>query len=865
MPKLPSQITESIFRSFKEGRISKSDYETFSGVYDPVMDNRQEAMDALRVNADRKKYLATLGAAKFDELGAKMDDQESGSTFMSNLISPAFKANSSEVNIDMRKQSIYNLLNSDLGEMNKAISTRLSKKLNPFAKTAYDQKAQDDLIDAIIDPNANVDPEYKAMAAQWNKANKQALEMHRAAGGDMKEINTDGGYLPQTHDESRMQQLPDGYTPTSKKGTDSRLIEDAKVSKDRWINFTKKNIDYDKMNLTHKSAKEIEEILSEVYETITSGGLNKVKKALANKIKNLKKYEEMLKANDPDAALFKKEMGIEDGESAADYYRDFTTQPMTANQRQAHRELHFTAPGYKSYQKMYGKPDVYKTISDYLEGMSMDIASMQVMGPNPAKTFTKLKEKAAIEGKETGSQGHLKGMFDVATGATDSSKAATDAEQQLESFWGGFRSIGVAADLGGAVISSLTDPIFTASTKAHLQMGTTSYFKTFTNEIYNAARLIANSLNKTEREIYAQRLGITNDMFMADIRNNRFSEGGGSKKLQKIADTVLRASGLTAMTNARRTTFGLELNAFMADHVGKSLDSFEFGKQLKETYGITDSDWKRVTSKYLTPASEGKYLDITRMYMDEPEISLRLLDIINQETNYAVIMPDSRVRSITTGGGQAKGTIKGEAARTMLMYKSFPISVMTTHLGRFLGMGSTSSKVKYGANILVMGTMAGMGVVQLKEMMKGREPIPVDDMDQMGNLALKGFLQSGGLGIIGDLIFSDATRYGGGMVSSVIGKVGQPLEDLDKLKKLYQKDDTNAQDIASELFDISSKYVPGRNLWYTRLIYERAIKDQMQKLIDPDYDKKLRKHMRKLNKETGQGYWAPPGEIPFKN
>lgn len=288
------------------------------------------------------------------------------------------------------------------------------------------------------------------------------------------------------------------------------------------------------MEMNHLSTSDQYNILEEVYNTIVSGGKNKV-----------------------------------DGAEVTGFKLESTTANRLMNQ---HREVHFKgAKNWIEYQKAYGQADIYKAISDYVDSASIDIASMQVFGPNPTNVFNKLMEKAAKDGKDNGFTEHLEGMFDVATGKTDSNKASTTTEKTMASGAGTFRSLGVASDLGGAVISSVTDPVLSGLTAAHIGM---SPLGTFISQMGTIGRRIANGFNVSEKEMFAQRIGIVQDSFMASIRNNRFSEGGGSVKAQKLADGVLRSSGLMAWTNALRTTFALEMSGMIADNIGKNLMIF---------------------------------------------------------------------------------------------------------------------------------------------------------------------------------------------------------------------------------------------------------------------------------------------------
>jgi hypothetical protein len=54
---------------------------------------------------------------------------------------------------------------------------------------------------------------------------------------------------------------------------------------------------------------------------------------------------------------------------------------------------------------------------------------------------------------------------------------------------------------------------------------------------------------------------------------------------------------------------------------------------------------------------------------------------------------------------------------------------------------------------------------------------------------------------------------------------------------------------------------PVWNLWYSRLVLERAVMDQVQSLVDPDYRRSFARMERRARKDFGQRFWYRPGNM----
>ena len=633
-------------------------------------------------------------------------------------------------------------------------------------------------------------PKAKAYAKLWSEAAEDLRLQFNAAGGDIGKLDNWG--LPQSHN----------------------MFKIGKAGKDEWIACTQDKIDLAKMDIGDTA--NINEFLDYVYDTITTGGLNSFEPGK-----------------------------IPRGVSSA-----------RANAHREHRVLIFKdSDSWLEYQKKFGQDDTYNAMTDHIRGMANDIALLEIFGPNPDNMFDYLLQVAKKEGQLSAiKEGHIRAMYNVASGRVDGSKSVTKGDMALEAGLGTLRSTLVAAKLGTAVFSAVSDVASIIHTARYNDM---PVFKT----IFESIKLFTPS----ERKNTAARMGIVMDGWEGTV-SSRFSEIGYGN-MEKVSSFLMRASGINAWTDGFRKGFSTELMGHLADQTKKGFG--ELSDHLKDEFtkrGISPEDWDIIRGSELLEHNGATFMSAERI-LNNPnvdkgrarELAIKVLEYMNTETDYAVLVPDARVRAITTFGAE-RGTLKGEAARTMMMFKSFPIAMLTTHISRGLNQKTFGNKVAYTAQFLLMSTAFGAIALQLKNIAVGKDPKPMDE----GKFWAAAFAQSGGLGIFGDFLFQDHTRYGNSIWATFGGPAVGLGEDVIKLSVgNFQKafDEKQETALGADLFNFMYNYAPGQSLWYTRLALERELKDQVNSMLDKNWRKKRAKKIRKLKKEEHQAYWWQPGDV----
>ena len=586
---------------------------------------------------------------------------------------------------------------------------------------------------------------------------------------------------------------------------DARALKDAGV--EEWKAFIKPRLDRSQMidDLGNAlSDSDLEDALNYSFETITSHGLNKAK--------------------DLTIPRLGKKLSRKGSEKRFLYFKD--------------------ADSWIAYNKEFGKGDIFTTLTDHIQSKSHDIALMEIFGPNPEAAFQTLKAMAEKEGLTGPQKTWLNGQWSVVSGKVNGGELVVAAEVGQTT-----RNLLTATTLGGAFISAISDVGFQLITAKHNAIPVVKIFKEMFSQL--------NPSNEADR-IFAAKIGMVwEDWTGLASSANRWSDVYGTGKSAKIADFVMKASFLSQWTDAGRSAFGKVFASELSDDFGKGFKSLD-PKRLDafKRYGITEELWDEFRKTSPVEYKGVKHADVTQKGGE------KFHQMILSETDFAVPSPDSNTRAVTTGGVE-RASATGQLVRTLTNLKSFPISILQTHGYRMFNQPG-AGKLQYAGMLLGITTIMGGITLQLKDIAAGRTPRETG-LDGGDPEALRKYLgaaltQGGGLGIIGDYLFSDVNRFGGGPIESAFGPTGELVSKTAKLtigniQDLLAGKETH---ILPEIAQYMKRYTP--DVWQTRLLTD-AMYDQLTIMADPSYQKKFNQQMKKRHKEYKQDYWWKKGEI----
>lgn len=649
----------------------------------------------------------------------------------------------------------------------------------------------------------------KKGAKAWAGVTELLRQRFNDAGGDIGYLENWG--IPQHHSMEKVGRVP----------------------QDKWVSDVIDKLDrkyYIKDDGQLMSDAELTTFLGEAYNTIATGGLNK---------------------------LSDTGMRISGARS---------------NRGNASRQIHFKdADSYLEYQREYGDRSLWEVMVGHLEGISKDIALVETYGPNPDHVFRSILDEVTAEQATANPErtGRIKRLANSTENLYNfiAGKTQPIAKPHIARWSDNIRNWMVASRLGSALLASFSDlgTMYMSAKVANIPMN-----RLFMNQLE-----AMNPANRMELA-RARRAGLAMESLLGSV--NRWAMDNMGPSVSRWAATaVMRASGLTAWTDAHKRAYGVTMMGSLGEVVSRapdlrSLDDSDF--RILKSKGITEQDfsvwklaqqedWGNGNTTMLTPESIMRIPDAAVMHLGLPErvrfeAMRRLLAAVSEEVDMAVITPGAR-EQLFTGGGLQRGTWKGELTRSVFLFKSFPISVVLRHWTRAMGMPSAGGRAAYIAAFLASTTMLGALSQQLNDMASGRNPREMVGKDA-GKFWLGALLKGGGLGLYGDFLLSDHTRYGGGALASMLGPVAGLVDDVVKLAQGIPLNavEGKPEQTGGDLVKLGKGLIPGANLWYAKAALDHMIFNQLQEYFSPGY---LRKVEQRSKKQFNQTYWWRPQDV----
>ncbi|SWK16564.1 Uncharacterised protein [Klebsiella pneumoniae] len=649
----------------------------------------------------------------------------------------------------------------------------------------------------------------KKGAKAWAGVTELLRQRFNDAGGDIGYLENWG--IPQHHSMEKVGRVP----------------------QDKWVSDVIGKLDrkyYIKDDGQLMSDAELKTFLGEAYNTIATGGLNK---------------------------LSDTGMRISGARS---------------NRGNASRQIHFKdADSYLEYQREYGDRSLWEVMVGHLEGISKDIALVETYGPNPDHVFRSILDEVTAEQATANPErtGRIKRLANSTENLYNfiAGKTQPIANPHIARWSDNIRNWMVASRLGSALLASFSDlgTMYMSAKVANIPMN-----RLFMNQLE-----AMNPANRTELA-RARRAGLAMESLLGSV--NRWAMDNMGPSVSRWAATaVMRASGLTAWTDAHKRAYGVTMMGSLGEVVSRapdlrSLDDSDF--RILKSKGITEQDfsvwklaqqedWGNGNTTMLTPESIMRIPDAAVMHLGLPErvrfeAMRRLLAAVSEEVDMAVITPGAR-EQLLTGGGLQRGTWKGELTRSVFLFKSFPISVVLRHWTRAMGMPSAGGRAAYIAAFLASTTMLGALSQQLNDLASGRNPREMTGKDA-GKFWLGALLKGGGLGLYGDFLLSDHTRNGGGALASMLGPVAGLVDDVVKLAQGIPLNavEGKPEQTGGDLVKLGKGLIPGANLWYAKAALDHMIFNQLQEYFSPGY---LRKMEQRSKKEFNQTYWWRPQDV----
>lgn len=647
----------------------------------------------------------------------------------------------------------------------------------------------------------------KEFADAWLKVQDLAVDMFNQAGGSMRKLDR---YIPQQQNSVKMMRA--GETKWVDKHMDA-----IDWNNTRWPDGT----------MIPPEARR--DVLSNVYKTLMTDGASKI---------------------DPKAFR---------GRGKA-----------VGNMLDNHRFLHYKdAQSWLDVHNEFGDGNVFDVFIQHIDDMSHRIAMVETFGPNPEMTKMNIaaivrKQAAAVGPKELAdAEAVLKNKFDPMFD-TITRENPMDPNSTLGNTVTGVANILTAAQLGSASLLAIPgDFVQTAAVRALNNMGL------FDGVGYYVKTLASDPAFM--KQISTQSGFVMDEVVMATYSTTRFTglATQGPAVSRRVSEAVMRLSLMSGHTKAARWAVQAEFMGLMDRSRSTAFADLPF-RQVMERYGIGPDEWDALRGNIGTwsPRRDVKFMrpiDILQTDVGNKQaLYNKFQGMIFEESRKMV--PESTIEgAVTLKDTTRPDTLVGALLYSFAMYKNFPVSFAMIY-GR-LGMTSRSVKGRLGfyAGLGASMTLVGALGTQMREVSRGRDPLPMDNAAFLG----KAFLSGGALSIYGDFLFSGVNAFGQGPQDIVAGPLVSFLGDTTNLAlgDVFQWADTVGSlgdkefesTTAAKAVEYAKRYTPGASIWWARLALERQVFDRLQEIADPNAYRKRRSQVNRQERDMGNSYWWAPG------
>lgn len=450
-----------------------------------------EAEKIINGKLKRKKELLVktkeAQARLFNTIANHPEGQEVG---LRAVLSQDMYGKATNSNVFYRQKALQGLVESKIYDLKENLSTtNLGFSRN--------KELGRDFIRAVFGEET-IDPMASKMAKQWDEASEWMRTRFNEYGGNLGKLNY--GYLPQSHDRTALQ----------------------KIGKDEWVNFIQPLLKDSDIDLDY------------TYNTIASGGLNKVKEGSVGKGKSI------------------------------------------ANKHSDPRALHFKdADSWIKYQEKFGNADPMAAIDNHIRSLTTDMSLVEIMGPNPTHMYDTLKTKVdkdmvGKKGKEW--RAYTDSLWNVVNGKVDNDLAGIGTLGTSSQV---LRAVNTATMLGSATLSAISDLGSLMVNTAYHGLNPFKVAKTFVKSM------------KISNQEDAIRAGLGADVFNSEV-SKRFSELGQGF-WAKASEAVMRATFMNIWTEAGRKSFQTEyMHKLLKGRALKDLSEPELLRMLEEVQEQAD-------------------------------------------------------------------------------------------------------------------------------------------------------------------------------------------------------------------------------------------------------------------------------------
>jgi hypothetical protein len=534
------------------------------------------------------------------------------------------------------------------------------------------------------------------------------------------------------------------------------------------------------------------------------------------------------------------------------------------------RVVHFRdADSWFDYNQQFGARSLREAVAAGLDRGTQQIGLLRQLGPNPKAMMDSIAQQLVADAKDAGEFSKIDGIKD-SRNKLETYMKAVDGSMSIpgNALWArrgaNIRAWQSLAKLGGMIMSQFND-IAAYGSEAKYQG------RSFLQGMGESMAGLGAGLKSDEKRDLLASLGVFFESSLGEIaRTGSFEDAGSLTRAQRV---FFRLNLGEWWSEKMRAAAAMGMSHHMALQAEKGWEALapEYQRVLS-LYGVDSAKWDVVR------ASAQKQIDgrayIAPDTISDPQIADQIQTYLNDRTGFFQLEPDAKTRAIMLQGTQP-GTFLGEFMRFLTQFKSFTGAYLQKIFGRELyGRGYEGTNpfgaLKAGngealgiANIVLWSTLFGYGSMVAKDLVKGKTPrLPDGNASNDGKIFVAALAQGGGMGLMGDFMFGDANRFGGGMLSSLAGPTAGAANDIVNLYTSMRDDaiagNLKAGKVGADALRVALNNTPFVNLFYTRLALDYLLFYRMQEWMNPGY---LSRMEQKVRTQNNQEFLLPPSSV----
>jgi hypothetical protein len=538
------------------------------------------------------------------------------------------------------------------------------------------------------------------------------------------------------------------------------------------------------------------------------------------------------------------------------------------NRLSKERVIHYKdADAFLAYNQQYGAGNLREAVISGLEKSARSVGLMQVLGTNPAAFVDSLEGQLKRELKKLNPDNAMYKRFEddikAARGRLREVDGSLDipGNSTLGQYASSYRMLQTMASLGGSLLSSVSDlGVFIISAR-HNGVNVFQSAGAITRGLFNGRP-------RAEQVELASALGVVFESLAGKLASRFSLDDGVRGGISSAQQMFFKLNGQTWWTDSLRLAAAEMLSHNLASHAGKAWGQLD--PRLTKTlglYGLDEKGWNAARSKVQQADNGTAFLSPDAIEDEGVRNALRAY--FTDQNSYLLLSPDSESRYLTKLGTQ-RGTVAGELVRFMTQFKSFTVAFTQRLIGREMighidpnvrGAGVLREAALSGeawvgmAQLIAMSTVFGYLAMSMKDVVKGKEPRDPTDP----KTALAAMQQGGGMGIMGDFLFGQQNRMGGGFIGTLAGPTAGDLESMANIyftAKEAALDPEKDAKLGDDLYRLTYSNLPGNNLFYAKPILDYLILWNIQEMLNPGAMKRMERNAEK----QGQEFFISPAQ-----